>query len=71
MSVCSVDSLFKIVVNNQGIFEVRMLCSVEGCIVFDGGKQGIVWVVGKQDVSVIGGGNGGLVLNQGVNVEIQ
>lgn len=71
MSARSADSLLKTVVNNQGTLEARTLRSAEGRIVLDGGKQGTVRVAGKQDASAIGGGNGGLVLNQGANVEIQ
>lgn len=71
MSARSADSLLKTVVNNQGTLEARTLRSAEGRIVLDGGEQGTVRVAGKQDASAIGGGNGGLVLNQGVNVEIQ
>ncbi len=71
MSARSADSLLKTVVNNQGTLEARTLRSAEGRIVLDGGEQGTVWVAGKQDASAIGGGNGGLVLNQGANVEIQ
>ncbi|MCO2323142.1 filamentous hemagglutinin N-terminal domain-containing protein [Pseudomonas aeruginosa] len=69
MSARSADSLLKTVVNNQGTLEARTLRSAEGRIVLDGGEQGTVRVAGKQDA--IGGGNGGLVLNQGANVEIQ
>ncbi|OXZ23977.1 Large exoprotein [Pseudomonas aeruginosa] len=71
MSARSADSLLKTVVNNQGTLEARTLRSAEGRIVLDGGEQGTVRVAGKQDASAIGGGNGGLVLNQGANVEIQ
>ncbi len=71
MSARSADSLLKTVVNNQGTLEARTLRSTEGRIVLDGGEQGTVRVAGKQDASAIGGGNGGLVLNQGANVEIQ
>lgn len=71
MSARSADSLLKTVVNNQGTLEARTLRSAEGRIVLDGGEQGTVRVAGKQDASAIGGGNGGLLLNQGANVEIQ
>ncbi len=71
MSARSADSLLKTVVNNQGTLEARTLRSAEGRIVLDGGEQGTVRVAGKQDASAIGGGNGGLVLNQAANVEIQ
>ncbi|WP_121305784.1 filamentous hemagglutinin N-terminal domain-containing protein, partial [Pseudomonas aeruginosa] len=71
MSARSADSLLKTVVNNQGTLEARTLRSAEGRIVLDGGEQGTVQVAGKQDASAIGGGDGGLVLNQGANVEIQ
>ncbi|VFS86783.1 Large exoprotein [Pseudomonas aeruginosa] len=71
MSARSADSLLKTVVNNQGTLEARTLRSAEGRIVLDGGEQGTVRVAGKQDASAVGGGNGGLVLNQGANVEIQ
>ncbi|HHK4368650.1 TPA: two-partner secretion system exoprotein TpsA4 [Pseudomonas aeruginosa] len=71
MSARSADSLLKTVVNNQGTLEARTLRSAEGRIVLDGGEQGTVRVAGKQDASAIGGGNGGLVLNQGANVEVQ
>ncbi|HHN3684765.1 TPA: two-partner secretion system exoprotein TpsA4, partial [Pseudomonas aeruginosa] len=71
MSARSADSLLKTVVNNQGTLEARTLRSAEGRIVLDGGEQGTVRVAGKQDASAIGGGNGGLVLNQGANVKIQ
>ncbi|HCE5941396.1 TPA: two-partner secretion system exoprotein TpsA4 [Pseudomonas aeruginosa] len=71
MSARSADSLLKTVVNNQGTLEARTLRSAEGRIVLDGDEQGTVRVAGKQDASAIGGGNGGLVLNQGANVEIQ
>ena len=71
MSARSADSLLKTVVNNQGTLEARTLRSAEGRIVLDGGEQGTVRVAGKRDASAIGGGNGGLVLNQGANVEIQ
>lgn len=71
MSARSADSLLKTVVNNQGTLEARTLRSAEERIVLDGGEQGTVRVAGKQDASAIGGGNGGLVLNQGANVEIQ
>ena len=71
MSARSADSLLKTVVNNQGTLEARTLRSAEGRIVLDGGEQGTVRVAGKQDASALGGGNGGLVLNQAANVEIQ
>ena len=68
MSARSADSLLKTVVNNQGT-RGQDARSAEGRIVLDGGEQGTVRVAGKQDASAIGGGNGGLVLNQGANVE--